>query len=322
MSPAGEGRHTRPDPGDGRPGLPDRLAGGLVKLFLALLRLMPESRALAIGSGLGAAYARLRGPRTGDALTNLRIAFPDWSDERRRAVMVRSFANLGRGLAEFARLGLMTPEQLRERIAVEGFEHLEAARRASASGGVVILTGHFGSWEVLAAAMVARGVPAAVVHRPRDNPILDGLLGRMRGAAGAELLARGNAARAALAGLKRGWVLAMPYDQNCRRREGVFVPFFGRLACTRDGPPRIAMRTGSPVVPVFLFRQPDGVHHVARFGPPIELVPESDDREAALRENALRMTRAIEDAIREAPDHWIWIHRRWRTQPEGERHPY
>ncbi len=255
-------------------------------------------------------------------MQNLRIAFPEWSDEKRRDVMVRSFANLGRGLAEFARVGSLSPEALRERVSVEGFEHLEAARKASRNGGVVVLTAHFGSWEILAAAMVARDVPAALVHRPRENPILNALLGQMRGASGAELLARGNAARAALTGLRNGRVLAMPYDQNCRRREGVFVPFFGRLACTRDGPPRIAMRTGCPVIPVFLYRQPDGIHHVARFGPPIELVAEGDDKAAALHENAHRMTRPIEDAIREAPDHWIWLHRRWRTQPEGERHPY
>jgi len=313
---------SSPDGQGARLSLTDRLAGGLVHAILALLRLVPDRAALGMAAAFGATYARLRGPRTAGAMVNLRIAFPEWSDEKRRDVMVRSFANLGRGLAEFARVGSLSPEALRERVSVEGFEHLEAARKASPTGGVVVLTAHFGAWEILAAAMVARDVPAALVHRPRENPILNALLGQMRGDSGAELLARGNAARAALTGLKNGRVIAMPYDQNCSRREGVFVPFFGRLACTRDGPPRIAMRTGSPVIPVFLYRQPDGIHHVARFSPPIELVPEGDDKAAALLENAARMTRPIEDAIRTAPEQWIWIHRRWRTQPEGERHPY
>ncbi len=304
------------------PELLDRLAALLVALLLGALRLVPERVALRIGAWIGTTYARVGGPRIGDARANLRIAFPDWSDAARRRVLVRSFGHLGRGLAEFARLGLLDREQLRERVAVEGLEHLEAARRASPNGGVIVLTGHFGSWELLAAAMVARDIPAAVVHRSRDNALIDGLVGRLRGAGGAELLARGNAARAALAGLKGGRVLAMPYDQNCRRREGVFVPFFGRLACTRDGPPRIAMRTGSPVVPVFIYRQPDGVHHVARFFPALELLPDDGERDGALTENARRMTAPIEAAIREAPDHWIWIHRRFRTQPEGEDHPY
>lgn len=323
MSPSGAGAPpSNSNPQSDSPGLFDRLTAGLVSALLTLLRLLPERTALGIGAAFGSGYARLRGPRTGDALVNLRIAFPNWSEEQRREVMVRSLANLGRGLAELARAGLQSPERLRERVAVEGLEHLEAARKATDSGGVVILTAHFGAWEILAGAMVARDIPVALVHRPRDNPLLDRLLGRLRGASGAELLPRGNAARAALTGLKKGRVLAMTYDQNSHRREGVFVPFFGRLACTRDGPPRIAMRTGAPVLPVFLFRQPDGIHHIARIGPPIDLVPEGDDREAAVRENALRMTRPIEAAIREAPDQWIWIHQRWRTQPKGERNPY
>lgn len=291
-----------------------------MRAALNAFRRVPERRALAIGAAIGTSYAKLRMPRTGDAMVNLRIAFPEWSDAQRREVLIRSFANLGRSLAEFLRLGLLEPAELRERVSVEGLEHLEAAQKATDHGGVVILTAHFGSWEFLAAAMVARGIPVAVVHRSRDNEELDDLVGELRSATGAELLRRGNAARAALAGVKNGRCLAMPYDQNCRRSEGVFVPFFGRLACTRDGPPRIAERTGAPVVPVFIHRHSDGVHHTARFGPPLPLEP-GRDREA-LTTNAARMTAAIEEAIRRDPDQWIWIHRRFRTQPKGESHPY
>ncbi len=291
-----------------------------MRAALDAFRRLPEERALAIGGAFGTAYAKLRMPRTGDAMVNLRIAFPDWSDAQRREVLIRSFGNLGRSLAEFARLGRLRPEELRERVGVEGMEHLEAAQKATDHGGVVILTAHFGSWELLAAAMVARDIPVAVVHRPRDNEDLDDLVGELRASGGAELLRRGNAARAALAGVKNGHCLAMPYDQNCRRSEGVFVPFFGRLACTRDGPPRIAERTGAPVVPVFIRRHADGVHHTARFEPALTLAS-GRDREA-LTTNAARMTAAIEDAIRSDPDQWIWIHRRFRTQPKGESHPY
>lgn len=301
--------------------LSDRLAALTTQALLGLLRLVPEGLAMRIGAAIGTTYARLHGPRTGDAMTNLRIAFPEKTDAQRRALLIRSFGNLGRNLTEFARLGLLDEAQLVERVRVEGIEHLEAAQKATDHGGVVILTGHFGSWEMMAAAMVARGIPVAVVHRPRDNAFLDAMVAKLRGAGGATLLARGNAARAALDGLKRGFCLAMPYDQNCKRREGVFVPFFGRLACTRDGPPRIAMRTGSPVVPVFLYREPDGLHHVARFSPAVEFV-DTGDKQADLVENARRMTAPIEEAIRNAPDQWIWIHRRYRTQPEGEAHPY
>lgn len=143
-----------------------------------------------------------------------------------------------------------------------------------------------------------------------------------RAAGGTQLLARGVAARAALEALRDGRCLAMPYDQSCRRDEGVFVPFFGRLACARDGPPRIALRTGAPVLPVFLHRESDGVHHVARAHPPLAIPPVEGDRRTAVVAAARAMTAALEAAIRAAPAEWVWIHRRWRTQPLGEPHPY
>jgi KDO2-lipid IV(A) lauroyltransferase len=113
----------------------------------------------------------------------------------------------------------------------------------------------------------------------------------------------------------------MPLDQNASRREGVFVPFFGRLACTRDGPARVAMKTGTPVLPVFIERIGDTMRHRVRAEPPLELVPEGADRDAALVENVARMTAAIEAAIRNAPDQWIWTHRRWKTRPKPEAAP-
>jgi KDO2-lipid IV(A) lauroyltransferase len=114
----------------------------------------------------------------------------------------------------------------------------------------------------------------------------------------------------------------MTYDQNCSREEGVFVPFFGRLACTRSGPPRLAMHTGAPVLPVFVEREGQSPRHRVRILPALEIRSAGDDREAAIRENAGRMTQAVEAEIRRVPDHWIWLHRRWRTQPRGEPRPY
>jgi KDO2-lipid IV(A) lauroyltransferase len=207
-------------------------------------------------------------------------------------------------------------------VRIEGLEHLEAARKDSEHGGVIALTAHLGSWEFLVAAVIAHGFPVTVVHRARENPLTDELLGSLREQTGAELFARGSAARAALRTLREGKIVAMTYDQNCGREEGVFVPFFGRLACARSAPPRIAMRTGAPVVPVFMEREGGSARHRVRFLPALEILPEGDDREAAVRENARRMAHVIEEEIRRLPDHWIWVHRRWRTQPEGEPRTY
>lgn len=286
-----------------------------------MLARLPWSTALRLGDAVGRGWASAGGFRTRDALVNLRIAFPGWSEQQRRALLERSFAHLGRSIAEFAWLGRWSGAELRERVRIEGREHFDEAMSRSPTKGAIILTAHFGSWELLAAAMVAHGFPISVVHRRRDNAGLEALVERRRRAGGAELLARGSAARAVLRGLKEGRLLAIPYDQNCPREEGVFVPFFGRLACTRDAPPRIAARTGCPVVPVFLHRDADGWHHVARVRPAVEIVQDLDGP-AAVQENAARMTRVIEEEIRSAPAEWIWGHRRWRTQPVGEPRPY
>jgi KDO2-lipid IV(A) lauroyltransferase len=298
-----------------------RLGAAVADRFLKLLERLPEPRALALGAGLGHAWARLGGPRTQVARVNLRIAFPDWSEARREAVLVRSFENMGRSVAEFALLGRLGPAALRERVRIEGVEHLEAAQRASKSGGVIAITGHFGSWELLAAAMAAHGYPFVAVQKPRESPLLDAIVERYRRLGGAEFLARGDAARAALRALREGKAVAILYDQDAPRDEGVFVPFFGRLASTRDGPVRIALRTRAPVLPIFLHRVGNGSTHVAQFRAPVELVRPEGDVEAAIRENARRMTEAIEQEIVRAPDHWSWIHRRWKTQPPGEPRP-
>jgi KDO2-lipid IV(A) lauroyltransferase len=292
------------------------------RTLVGLVQLLPRQAALGIAGLVGRAYAGLGGPRTSVGRVNLRIAFPEWTESRRRRVLTESCANMARSFVELALLSRGDAEELRRLVDIEGLEHLEVARKESETGGVIALTAHFGSWEFLAAAMVARGLPVTLVHRARDNPLIEELVGSLRERGGSELFTRGSAARAALRALRDGKILAMTYDQNCSREEGVFVPFFGRLACTRTGPPRIAMRTGVPVLPVFVERQDGSARHRVRILPALELLPEGEDREAAVRENARRMTQVVEAAIRRVPDHWIWLHRRWRTQPKGEPKPY
>jgi len=300
----------------------DRFAASVVDGATGLLRRLPEDLAESFAVAGARAVEHIGGQRIHDARVNLRIAFPDWSEARRREVLSASMANLARGLVEFARMSAFTEEEIRERVDIEGYENYEKAAASSPTGGVIGMTAHLGNWELLSTGMSARGVPISVVLRERDNRLIDDIVEAQRGAKGAELLPRGRAARGALRALRDGRVLALPYDQNCNRSEGVFVPFFGRLACARTAPVRLAMRTGAPVLPVFLHRRGDGRKHVARVHPRVELVPEGEDLAAAVVENAARMTRAIEDEIRSSPEEWIWVHRRWRTQPAGEPRPY
>jgi KDO2-lipid IV(A) lauroyltransferase len=292
------------------------------RALVALVQLFPRGTALGIAGLEGRTYALLGGPRISVGRVNLRIAFPEWTESRRRSVLAESCANLARSFVELALLSREDPEELRRLVTIEGLEHLEKARQVSKTGGVIALTAHLGSWELLAAAMVAYGLPVTVVYRTRDNPLIEELLGSLRSRGGSELFARGSAARAGLRALREGRILTMLYDQNCRREEGVFVPFFGRLACARTGPPRIAMRTGAPVLPAFVEREGSSARHRVRILPALPILPAGGDPEAATRENARRMTQVIEEEIRRVPDHWIWGHRRWRTQPKGEPKPY
>ncbi len=281
--------------------------------------MLPHRRALACGAFVGRALGRAVPRRREIALCNLRIAFPDWSEEQRLRVFRESCENLGRSAVELLTLGGATPDELRARTEIIGLEHLERALESSAPGGVIAMTAHLGNWEMFAALMHAHGYELTVVARARENPLLERFVERLRGAWGVELLTRGEAARGALRAIRGGKILALPLDQNCNRDEGEFIPFFGRLACTRKAPAKLAMRTGAPIVPAFIERIDSGERHRVHIAPPLEL---EYDAEGALRANLGLINATIERAVRRFPGQWTWMHRRFHTQPFGEPRPY
>ena len=294
-----------------------------LRALRAVLRDMEPDRAVAIGAAVGRSTARLGGSLCETARINLAIAFPHWPEAERERVLIESYANLGRGVAELALLQGPRREELLDRVSVEGLEHVAAAEAASPSGGVIMLTAHFGSWDLCGAAMASRGHPLSVVHRGFRNPLVQQMMSRARGAGvgeGAleELEMKRSAAAGVLRALREGRKLALLLDQNAHRDEGVFVPFFSRLACTRSAPALIAMRRGIPVLPAFVFREGDRARHSLRILPPLELEPPGRDADQALRRNVASMTRVIESAIEQAPTHWLWPHRRWRTRPTAD----
>ena len=307
-----------------------RQRGGLLRAlrhaleYAALLvvregfRHLPLERAVALGAGFGTAYARLRGPRTGTAAINLALAFPGWSEAERRRVLVASFANLGRCIAEVFLLQGSQRERLLDGLTLEGLEHYDTAKQASESGGMIVLTAHFGSWELCGAAMAQRGYPLSVVHHGIGNPHLERMVSGWRRAANVEEIRLGRAAIGVFRGLAKGRLVTLLLDQNAHRDEGLFAPFLGHLALTRSAPAIIAMSRGVPVLPVFVFRVGGTSRHVVKLCPPLELEPDGEDHERALARNVGRMNEAIETAIRAAPDHWLWPHRRFKTRPEGE----
>lgn len=300
--------------GADRPSFRHRLEYAAAFAVLKSLGALPHSIARLVCAVLAElAYGfwpRLR--RVG--MFNLRLAFPEWTEDERRRVLRQVFRNFGRMLADFAHFPRLTRSNIEKLIVYDGFEHFERARREGK--GVLFLTAHFGSWELSSFAHGVYGYPCHFVVRPLDNPLLDELINRYRCLSGGRAIAKKDFGREVLRAFKRGDAVGVLIDQNMLAGEGVFVNFFGRLACTTTGPARIARRAGVPIVlGLVVWDEKIGKHRL-RFES-VEWVSHADAEEE-IRLNTQNFTRKIEEAVRRWPDHWLWVHRRWKTRPPGE----
>jgi len=292
-----------------------------VAILQALASVLPWRLGVALGGRVGwLAYSLLPGARL-RALTNLAVAFPDGGGEtHHRAIARRSFVNLGRSAFEVLMLSRRSHPPIERLCAVEGEERLKAA--LAAGRGVIFITGHFGNWELMAALVTRRGYPASVVATPVYDPRLDRLLVDARARHGVHTISRGSpsAARHLLSGLRRNAILGMLIDQDTDV-DGVFVPFFGRPAYTPAGPAALALKTGAAVIFGFILREGASRHRLILQGP-IELI-RTGDPARDIQENTTRFTREIEEWIRSRPDHWVWMHNRWKRQPPaGDRQAF
>jgi len=283
---------------------------------------LPSPAAAWLGRRLGELGWAIFGQRRRLALANLARAFPEVPEPERRRLCRECWRHLGVTAVELCQLLVRPAEQLLARVTIEGREHLDAVM--AHHGRALVLSAHLGNWEVLAAASRLVGYRLAVVARPLDRPGLERLAREIRRRAGVEVIAKRDALGAVLAALRRGAMVGILLDQNAVRREGVFVPFFGHLASTSRALAVLALRTRTPVVPIFAYRRPGGGHRVvvhpaidpgARATGPEPSGPRALRSEAAIVELTAQCTRAVEAAIREHPEQWLWIHDRWRTRP-------
>ncbi len=288
-----------------------------MRAVMGAFALLPRAAALRVGTWLGDLFYFLdrRDRRIG--LFNLQLALPDRSAAEHRAILRASARNLGRMAAEVCHFATLTPETIGRYVTVEDPAAWQAALALATERGAVVLTGHFGNWELLAYAHGLLGHPITLVHRPMTNALVDRAITDLRARAGTVSLAKKTAAKAALRALHRRQIVAIPADQNQTRRYGVFVDFFGLPACTTPGPARLAMLSGAPVIPVFLVREDDSDRHRIVVLPAVELV-KTGDREADVVENTQRCTAVVEAMLRRHPEQWIWFHKRWKTRPLGE----
>jgi len=294
-----------------------RVEFAIFRLAFALFAALPRSLALRAGAWLGELFHLFDARDRRIAMLNLGIAFPDKSVDERRRILRASCRNLGRVAAEFCHLPGLDAEALPSIISFEDRAAWEHVIATAAERGAVILTAHFGNWELLAYLHGLLGHPITLVHRPMHNTIFDDAITAIRARAGTRVIKKKAAAKEAIRALRRHDILVIPSDQNQTHSFGVFVEFFGKPASTTPGAARLAMLTGAPVFPAFLVREGESGRHRVVTPPEVEMV-RTDDRAADAVTNTQRCTKVIEDVIRRYPEQWIWFHKRWKTRPKGE----
>jgi KDO2-lipid IV(A) lauroyltransferase len=282
-----------------------------------MLAALPLTVAMRLAAALAAVAIRLDRRHRRIGLVNLALAFPEKSEGERMQILVASYRNLGRMIAECAQIERLTAENVRMRIGFADEAMWRQLPDALTRHGILVLTGHFGNWELFAHAHGLLGFPVHLVRQTIKNPLVDAFVDRMRRRAGTHTLRKHSAARGVLRAIDDRGLMVLPLDQNASRRTGVFVDFFGKAASTNAGFGRIVARTGVPVYPAFLVRDGASMRHRIVILPQVPFASMAN-RDQAAREFTQRCTAILEAMIREHPDHWLWTHKRWRTRPVGE----
>ena len=289
----------------------------VARAILTGLGVLPRRAAIGVGLLVGQIAARMPGGLRRTGIRNLEIAFPDLPEHERLRLLRGCFLSLGRLLGEFSQLPNATPESLRAIIEYDevGLAHLREAERNKR--GVIFLTGHLGVWELHSFGWSALEYPLSFLVRPLDNPRVEEMVESIRTRFGNKAIDKQSAARQALRVLRQGGTLGILSDLNTQTREGVFVPFFGKLACTTAGIATLALKTDAVVIPTCAVWNKERKRYFFHGDPPVELV-RTGDHEKDIEVNTARFAAAVERMVRLYPDQWLWIHKRWKTRPPGE----
>lgn len=291
--------------------------------MLGILGVLPRGVAVGIGVGLSKLGFHLLGSLRRTGMRNLEIAYPEMSVSERAAILKGTFENLGRVLGEVSQFSKTTPAKIEQLVDFGLDEYSQDLYRKvkAEKRGVVITTGHLGNWEMLVFAFAALHEPISYLARPIDNPLIEELTVKIRTRFGNRPLNKTNSAMVAIKMLRDGEILGVLADVNAHPKEGVFVPFFSIPACTSAGPAMLAIRTNSIIFPTVCVYDRELRRYKIVHGPAIEPVS-TGDRQHDIRETTALYTAEIEKIIRQFPDQWLWIHKRWKTRPPGEESIY
>lgn len=290
-----------------------------LRLLLKLLSALPRRTSYTVGKFLSRLGYLFVGRLRSTAIHNLKLAMPELSADEQKRIVRGVFDNFGRLLAEFSRFPRYTREEMAKVVEYDGLEnYLEAMARGC---GVLFLTGHLGAWELSAFAHSINGYPHNILVRRIDNPLIEQLVDRYRTWHGNRTIDKNNASRMILSALRRGEAVGILIDLNTVRNLGVFCDFFGIQACSTPGLATLALRTGAAVLPSFITWDEQRQIHTIHFGKPLEVVNTGNLKEDILT-NTARFHKVVEEYVRRYPDQWLWVHKRWKTRPEGEAEIY
>jgi KDO2-lipid IV(A) lauroyltransferase len=272
--------------------------------------ILPEGAADRFGATIGRRIHDL-GIRRDTVDGNLRIAFPDADSDWIEKTRLAAYEHLGREAAQMLRLSKLDEQAVIERTIPVGLDDLRDA--LSLGRGIILVTGHYGNWEIAAAAVASRGLPIGAIVRRQGNRLVDERLQQLRRNLGVETIYQGQAPSRVPRLLRSNGVVGIVGDQDARR-SGIFVPFFGRLASTHRGPALFALRLGAPVFSCTARRMPgkDVRYEVRGERVEFERTGELDRDVSALTSE---LARRLEKEIRLAPEQYFWFHKRWKTQP-------
>lgn len=302
----------------------------LYRVVRGAIRALPHAGARSLGRGMGDLFYLTGSRRRRIALSNLEIAFPELDAEARRDLARESFRHLGMVLADTLSATRFDLAGLCRRLTLEDWEHLRAAREASREesagrrgGGLLVVSGHLGCWEVAAWVSGAYFGPLNVVIRPLDNPLLDAELAAIRGRFGNRMIPKRGALRGMIQALGAGGLVGILIDQRVEPRDGIRLPFFGQPALTSPLLAHLSLRNRTPVVPIFCHPEPGGRYRFVVRPPIAPPDPGSSSGKRESEEVSRMLTQryiaVVEEEIRAHPTTWMWVHQRWRLEGKGGR---
>jgi KDO2-lipid IV(A) lauroyltransferase len=284
-----------------------RLEALAIRAAIAVARRLPYAVSEACGTATGRLCWMLDRRHRRLAQDNVAAAFPDLSPALRRALVRRAFEHFGRLLFALLEFSGLAPHVMSERAEIEGAERVQAAH--AVGKGVLFVTGHFGFWEIQALVHALAFPPMTVLARPLDNPVLHEMLERIRTRTGNTVIYRQGSVRRVMRALEAGQGVGILIDQHTLGRDAVSVDFFNRPAATTSAVAALALRTGAPVIPLFALPLGRGRYRLVYEAP---VPPPTADDPDPIREFTQRCTDVLETYVRQRPDMWLWMHRRWR----------